>query len=435
MKSGQKLWNRAKSLIPGGNMLLSKRPEMFLPEKWPSYFSKAKGCTVWDLDGDCYTDMSIMGIGTNILGYGNDEVDAAVRSVIDHGNMSTFNCPEEVFLAERLVELHPWADMVRFARSGGEANAIAVRIARAATGKSKVAVCGYHGWHDWYLAANLGDNENLAGHLLPGLSPNGVPRDLLGSVHTFNYNDFDGLLHLVDQHNIGVVKMEVMRNKEPNDNFLRKVRDLCTKRKIVLIFDECTSGFRQSFGGIHKLFGVEPDIAVFGKALGNGYAITAILGKREIMECAQSTFISSTFWSERIGPAAALKTLDVMQKNKSWEDITAKGKYVSENWSLLANKHDLSITVSGIPAIISFNFNGNDNLKYKTYLTQEMLKKKFLAANLLFVSTEHTYNIIDKYLSELGFIFQTIAQCENDGRRIDDLLESPVCHSGFKRLN
>ena len=161
--SGQKLWKRAKRVIPGGNMLLSKRAEMFLPEQWPTYFSKAKGCRVWDLDNREYIDMSIMGVGTNILGYGHPEIDGAVRKVIDMGNMSTLNCPEEVALAEKLIELHPWADMARFARSGGEANAIAIRIARAAAGKDKVAVCGYHGWHDWYLSANLSDEKNLDG--------------------------------------------------------------------------------------------------------------------------------------------------------------------------------------------------------------------------------------------------------------------------------
>ena len=182
MGTGQKLWKRAKRVIPGGNMLLSKRPEMFLPDQWPAYFSKAKGCKVWDLDNNQYTDMLLMGVGTNILGYGHPEVDEAVRVTIAAGNMTTLNCPEEVFLAEKLIELHPWADMVRFTRSGGEANAVAIRIARAATGKDTVAICGYHGWHDWYLAANLGDEKNLAGHLLPGLEPNGVPGNLRGTV-------------------------------------------------------------------------------------------------------------------------------------------------------------------------------------------------------------------------------------------------------------
>ncbi|MFO0209430.1 MAG: aminotransferase class III-fold pyridoxal phosphate-dependent enzyme, partial [Pseudanabaena sp.] len=266
--TGQKLWKRAKRIIPGGNMLLSKRAEMFLPEKWPAYFSKAKGCHVWDLDGRKYVDMSIMGIGTNILGYGHPEVDEAVRKTIDAGNMSTLNCPEEVYLAERLVELHPWADMVRFARTGGEANAIAIRIARAASGRSKVAVCGYHGWHDWYLAANLGDESNLAGHLLPGLEPNGVPASLRDTIYPFNYNRFDELEALVQTHDIGVIKMEVCRSEKPQNNFLEKIRKLASDRGIVLIFDECTSGFRQTLGGLHKLYGVEPDMAMFGKALG-----------------------------------------------------------------------------------------------------------------------------------------------------------------------
>ena len=167
--SGIKLWKKAKNIIPGGNMLLSKRPEMFLPDFWPTYFSKSKGCTVWDLDNKKYYDMSLMGVGTNILGYGCEEVDAEVQNIIKKGNMSSLNCPEEVYLAEKLIAMHPWADMVRFARTGGEANSIAVRIARAASGKDKVAVCGYHGWHDWYLAANLNDDSNLDGHLLPGL--------------------------------------------------------------------------------------------------------------------------------------------------------------------------------------------------------------------------------------------------------------------------
>ena len=338
MGKGQELYKKAKTLIPGGTMLLSKRPEMFLPEQWPAYFSKAKGCKVWDLDGKEYTDVSIMGIGTNILGYGHPEVDEAVLQTVKNGNMATFNCPEEVELAERLIELHPWADMVRLARSGGEANAISIRIARAASGKDKVAICGYHGWHDWYLAANLGDKQNLAGHLLPGLSPSGVPQNLSNSVLPFNYNNYKELLSIVDNNDIGVIKMEVSRNMGPEDNFLQKVRDLATDRGIVLIFDECTSGFRQSFGGLHKIYGVEPDMALFGKALGNGYGITAVIGRREVMEAAQRTFISSTFWTERIGPAAAVATLKVMEREKSWETITNAGNDIKSRWQKLADK-------------------------------------------------------------------------------------------------
>lgn len=434
MGTGQKLWRRAKQVIPGGNMLLSKRAEMFLPEQWPAYFSKAQGCKVWDLDGNEYTDVSIMGIGTNILGYGHPEVDAAVRQTVDAGNMSTFNCPEEVYLAEKLIELHPWADMARFARSGGEANAIAIRIARAASGKDKVAICGYHGWHDWYLSANLGDDQSLDGHLLPGLEPKGVPRNLQGTVFPFNYNNYAELEALVDAHDIGVIKMEVVRNKGPEDNFLHKVRKLATDRGIVLIFDECTSGFRQTFGGLHKMYGVEPDMAMFGKALGNGYAITATIGRREVMEAAQSTFISSTFWTERIGPSAALKTLEVMERVKSWDTITQTGLKVRQRWQDMADKHELKIEHWGLPALTGFSFLSPETLAYKTLITQEMLAKRYLGGNSVYVCTEHTPAVLDGYFQALDPIFGLIKECE-EGRDVMSLLKGPVCHGGFKRLN
>lgn len=434
MGTGQKLWQRAKRVIPGGNMLLSKRAEMFLPDQWPAYFSRAKGCKVWDLDGKEYIDMSIMGIGTNTLGYGHPEVDAVVRATVDLGNMSTFNCPEEVYLAEKLVELHPWADMARLARSGGEANAIAIRIARAASGRDKVAICGYHGWHDWYLSANLGAEKGLDGHLLPGLEPNGVPRNLAGTVFPFNYNNYDELEALVKNHDIGVIKMEVVRNLGPEDNFLQKVRKLATDKNIVLIFDECTSGFRETFGGLHKKYGVEPDMAMFGKALGNGYAITATIGRREIMEAAQSTFISSTFWTERIGPAAGLKTLEVMSRMNSWDTITNVGMQVRSGWQKLADKHGLNINHWGIPALAGYTFASENALAYKTFITQEMLAKGYLVGNSVYACTEHTPEILEGFFSTLDPLFGVVRECE-DGRNITDLLKGPVCHAGFKRLN
>lgn len=434
MGTGQKLWQRAKHVIPGGNMLLSKRAEMFLPEQWPSYFSKAKGCKVWDLDGNEFIDMSIMGIGTNTLGYGHPEVDAAVMRTVQAGNMSTLNCPEEVHLAEKLIELHSWADMVRFARSGGEANSIAIRIARAASGRDNVAICGYHGWHDWYLSANLGDDKSLDGHLLPGLEPNGVPRKLKGTVFPFHYNNFNELKTLVDNHDIGVIKMEVVRNEEPVDNFLHKVRQLATDKGIVLVFDECTSGFRETFGGIHLKYGVEPDMAMFGKALGNGYAITATIGRREVMQAAQSTFISSTFWTERIGPSAALKTLEIMEREKSWEYITKTGFEISRIWEELARKYHLPIVTFGLPALIKFRFDSASNLAYKTLVTQEMLKRGYLAGNSVYVCTEHSKDILKGYLNALDSVFCLISECEQ-GRPVEDLLDGELCHAEFRRLN
>ena len=431
--TGQNLWNKAKKIIPGGNMLISKRPEMFLPSKWPTYFDRAKGCTIWDLDGNKLIDMSAMGVGTNILGYGNKEVDKEVRNVISKGNLSTLNCPEEVYLAEKLIEIHPWAEMVKFSRTGGEANAIAVRIARAASGREKIAFCGYHGWHDWYLSANIENKNNLNNHLISELDPKGIPKSLKLTSIPFKYNSFDELNRITNENDIGVIKMEVSRNVKPNKDFLVKVRNLATKKNIVLIFDECTSGFRQTFGGLHKYYNVEPDVAIFGKTLGNGYAICAIVGKKNIMEAAQDTFISSTFWTERIGSAAALKTLEVMKKIRSWEKVTNIGKKIESFWRSNAKKHGLNIDIHGLPALISFTIKSKDWFKYKTFITQEMLKKNFLASNYIYACTEHNNNILNRYFDSMEPIFKIINDCEN-GRSIDSLLESPICHSTFKKI-
>ena len=434
MGSGQKLWQRARKVIPAGNMLLSKRPEMFLPEKWPAYYSRTQGCTVWDLDNKPYTDMALMGVGTNLLGYNHPEVDDAVRDVINSGNMSSLNAPEEVILAEKLIDMHDFADMCRFCRTGGEANAVAIRIARAATGREVVAFCGYHGWHDWYLAANLTSGDQLNSHLLPGLEPNGVPESLRNSVRPFKYNRIDQLETLIKNYDLAAIKMEVIRNKEPKDNFLNKVRQLASDNGIVLIFDECTTGFRETFGGIHKKYGVEPDIAVFGKALGNGYAVTSVLGRADVMDAANTSFISSTFWTERIGSAAALKVLEVMEREKSWETVTEIGLRIRRNWVELADHHGLDISTSGVAAIGGFAFTSPDALKYKTLISQEMLEKGFLAGTSVYTSLAHDEDTIERYFDALNGVFGMIKSCE-DGNNIDNMLKFPVCHTGFKRLN
>jgi glutamate-1-semialdehyde 2,1-aminomutase len=435
MITGQKIWNRAKKSISGGNMLFSKRPDVFLPDYWPSYFKEAKGCLVTDLDNKKYYDVSIMGIGTNILGYANNQVDKAVISRIKKSNMSTLNCVEEVYLAEKLINLHPWANQVRFARTGGEANSISIRIARAYSKKSKIAFCGYHGWHDWYLATNLKTKNNLNGHLLPGLQTAGVPKNLSGTIFPFKYNDFEELKKLLNKNpDIGIIKMEVVRNEMPKNNFLKKVRKIANERNIVLIFDECTSGFRQCFGGIHKIFGIEPDILMLGKALGNGYAITAVLGREKIMNSIKKTFISSTFWTESSGPTAALKTLEIMEKTKSWKKITKTGQFVKLEWKKLALKYNLKIKINGIPALSSFVFQSNNHQAYKTFITQEMLKKGFLATTTIYISVSHTRKILDKYFFHLEKIFKIISKCEK-GDDIYKYIETKNSTTDFARLN
>lgn len=434
MGSGQKLWKHAKEVIPGGNMLLSKRSEMFLPEQWPSYFSKAKGCEVWDLDGQHFFDMASMGVGTNSLGYGNTVVDEAVIRTVRSGNMSTLNCSEEVTLADRLLAINPWAGMIRLARTGGEANAIAVRIARAHTGKDKVAICGYHGWHDWYLSANLSDDANLDGHLLPGLAPTGVPRNLTGTVVPFEYNDLEHLKAILSAGDVAAIKMEVVRSLEPENDFLGEVRKLASDHGVVLIFDECTSGFRETFGGLHQKYGVEPDLAVFGKALGNGYPITAVVGRSEIMQAAQTSFISSTFWTDRIGPTAALATLSEMERLKSWELITSIGNKVRGGWKSLSQDYQMKIKLSGLPALSTFSFESPMALEFKTYLTQHMLERGFLASTIFYACTEHSAEVIDSYFQELRSVFETLANLSSPAD-VNLLLKGPVSHSGFRRIN
>ncbi len=435
LEKGQKLWKRANAIILGGNSLLSKNPNLFLPNKWPTYFSKSKGCRIWDLNNKPYTDMSLMGVGTNILGYCNSEVDNAVKKAVNKGNLTTLNCPEEVFLAEKLLSMHSWAEKVKFTRTGGEANAMAIRIARAASGKEKVAFCGYHGWHDWYLAANLKNKSNLNEHIMPGLDPLGVPSSLKNSSFGFQYNNIEQLKKLVDKENIGVIKMEVSRSTQPNVKFLRSVRQLATKKNIVLIFDECTSGFRQSFGGIHKLININPDMAIFGKSLGNGYAISAILGKESVMNSARKSFISSTFWSDRIGPVAAIKTLEIMEREESWKKITFLGEKIFLIWKKLAKKHNLAINTSGLPALAKFSFKSENSQAYKTFITQEMLEKNFLAANGVYLSTSHNEKILKRYADYLDEIFYKISQCEKKNLNISNILKYPISNSPFGRLN
>ena len=415
-------------------MIFSKRPELMSPGNWPVYYKKTNGCEIEDIDGNTFYDLSLMGVGTNILGYRNKTVDKKVIQVIKNGNISTLNNLYELKLAKLLIQIHPWSQQAKFARTGGEANAIAIRIARVATNNGKIAVCGYHGWHDWYLAANIKSKDGLDEHLLSGLETNGVPKSLEGTVFPFRYNDYQELEKIVDAHDIGVIKMEVIRNKGPEDNFLEKVRELSSKKGIVLIFDECTSGFRESFGGIHKNFNVDPDIAMFGKALGNGYGVTAIVGRKEAMEAAQNSFMSSTFWTERIGPAAAIKTLEIMEDIKSWEQISKTGKYIIEEWQKLFSTYNLDVKISGISALPTFTFQNKNHQAYKTFITQEMLKKNFIAATSIYVCINHTKELIDNYISELEPLLKTIEECEN-GKDINDLLDGPISHDGFARLN
>lgn len=433
--SGADLYNKAKKIIPGGTQLLSKRPELFLPDNWPSYYDRASGCEIWDLDNNKYYDFSHMGVGACVLGYADEEVNSRVKAAVDKGTMTTLNCHEEVALARKMLELHPWADMARFARTGGEICAIAVRIARAATKKDKVAFCGYHGWHDWYISANLSDKNSLDGQLLPGLDPLGVPRNLGGTLFPFNYGCIDELEEIVNDNvgEIGVIMMEPTRN-EQDISFLKAVRAVANRINAVLIFDEVTSGFRVNNGGIHLTLGVAPDLAVFGKALGNGFPISAVIGKSSIMDAAQRSFISSTFWTERIGFVAALATIEKMQRCPVVKRLVSCGKLINEGWSRIAQEVSLDISISGIEPLTHISFNYPNALSIQTLFTQEMLKRGFLAGSVVYTTYAYTDEIINDYIRNAKEVFILIKEGLNNNR-IEKMLEGPIKHSGFKRLN
>ena len=433
--TGQRLYKRARTLIPGGTQLLSKRPEMFLPEQWPSYYSRARGVEVWDLDGNKYLDMSYNGIGACILGAADPDVDDAVKRAIDGGSMSTLNCPEEVELTELLCELHPWAEMVRYARSGGEAMVVAVRIARARTRRDKVAFCGYHGWHDWYLAANLKEPDALGNHLLAGLDPTGVPRGLIGTALPFRYNQIGDLESIVSMHGseLAAIIMEPIRDHEPEPGFLKRVREIATEIGAVLIFDEITAGFRLNTGGAHLLYDVVPDIAVFAKGMSNGYPMAAIIGTADVMQAAQDTFISSTYWTERVGPTAALATIRKHKRYKVHEHLIRMGELVQSGWKDLAERVGLQVEVGGIYPLSHFSFTVENAQAAHTLFTQLMLERGFLATKGFYASYAHQEEHVEKYMAAVEEAFNIINETLKK-EAIADMLKGPVAHQGFQRL-
>ena len=428
---GVSLYNLAKGIIPGGTQLLSKRPEMFAPDVWPSYYSKAKGSQIWDLEGREFIDMSIMAVGACIIGYADDEIDETVIEKIKSGVNSSLNCPEEVELANILIELHPWFQMVRYARSGGEAMSIAVRIARAHAKKDKVLFSGYHGWTDWYLAANLNDGNHLDGQLMPGLEPNGVPRGLSGSAIPFDANSISSLKNKIKgiEKDIAAIIIEPARGEEASTDYLKDLKDFANEIKAVLIFDEITSGFRMCSGGIHRKYEVYPDIAVFAKSMANGYAMAAILGNERVMQAAQKTFISSTNWTDRVGPTAALATIKKYIREKVEKHLINIGTLVKEIWETEAKKNNINLNISGLPSLASFSFEEKNFQELNTFFTVEMLKYGFLGFRQFKPSFAHDEKLLPDYRQAVSKIFNEI----NSGNYLK-ILDTPIHHSGFKRL-
>jgi len=428
--------DRAKLVIPGMSQFLSKRPDMWSIGVWPTYYSKAKGDLVWDLDGNKYIDMSVAGVGTNILGYADTDVNEAVKRVLMDGTSSTLLGPEEVELSELMIELHPWAQMARLTRTGAEAMAVAVRLSRAYTGREVIAFCGYHGWMDWYLAANLESKEALGGHLLPGLNPAGIPKGLIGTSVPFNYNNLEELKTIVSKYgkDLAAIVMEPIRNIYPEQGFLEGVRGLADETGAVLVFDEITAGFRLASAGSHTVIcEVSPDIATFSKAIGNGHPIAVIIGRENVMQVAQDTFMSSTFWSERVGPAAALAVIEKHRRLDVAKRLDELGQKVIKTWDQAAQKHGLKIIIGGLPPLCNFMIQGTDMLTIKAYYIQLMLEQGFLASNAYTATYAHTNEHLDSFAKAVDIAFSEISQAINEGSVIERLKGKPTS-PGFKRL-
>ena len=438
MSKSQDLYIKAKKLMPGGVQLLSKRPEMFCPEQWPNYAVKAKGCELWDLDGNKYYDMTTNGIGACLLGYADPDVTKAAVKRVEEGCMTSLNAPEEVYLAEKMLEIHPWAESVRFARTGGETCAVAVRIARATTGRDVVAICGYHGWSDWYLACNLSEGDALDGIHLAGLEPAGVPSGLRGSAVTFHYNNVEEFDKVIAQYGdrLAAVIMEPLRGIMPNEGFLQHVRDEVHRVGGLLIFDEISIGWRFTFGGSHKVLGVNPDIACFAKAMGNGHPIGAIVGTKAAMDGAQKSFISSTYWTEAVGPAAALATIEKMEKTRVWEHAAAMGEIAKKDWAEAAARHNVNVHVDGVSCLPHLGFKDYP-LELKTLYTALMLKEGFLAQGGFYPTLAHTEEVMAKHREANDRVFAQIGEALKKGgvEAVKEAIGGPVCQSGFQRLN
>lgn len=435
MDNCKQLQAKAARLIPGMTQLLSKRPDKFCKGVWPTYYTEAHGVEVTDADGNRYLDFSVGGIGATVLGYADEDVNRAVIDAIQRGSACSLNPVEEVTLAEKLIQLHPWADMARFARGGGEAMSIAVRIARVATGKDKILFCGYHGWCDWYLAANLGKKGALDDQWIAGLNPNGVPKGLTGTTIPFHYNDVVDLQRALNEagDDLAAIVMEPIRNYEPHQDFIDAVHTAAHTRHIPLIMDEITAAFRICNGGAHLKLGFFPDMAVFSKALGQGFCSSAVIGKKWVMESAQDAFITSTAWTERIGSVAALAMIEKFVRVNAAPHMMHIAALVQKVWEEKAKKHDLKIHVGGFNPLLHFNF-AEDHAIRIAYFTQEMLKKGFLACGSFYAMYAHTEQQVGQYAQAVDEVFCQLAQLVRKGKVADKLEGLPV-QPGFARIN
>ncbi|HMP42296.1 MAG TPA: aminotransferase class III-fold pyridoxal phosphate-dependent enzyme [Roseiflexaceae bacterium] len=414
------LYQEALGIIPGGTQLISRRPQLYAPGLTPPYVARGKGAYFWDLDGNQYLDL-MMCVGAAILGYADDAVDTAVIDQIRSGTAYSISHPLEVELARELIATIPCAEAVRYCKGGGEANTIAVRIARAATGRERVLFCGYHGWHDWYLAANLESDEVLDAHLLPGIRPQGIPHGLAGTALPFRYNDLASLEAQLERHrgSIACIIMEPARGAAlPAPGFLEGVRELATAHGVLLIFDEVVTGFRLALGGAQERFGVIPDMATYAKAISNGYAMGAVVGSHAAMDIAGELFISSTYWSDAVGLAASLATIRELRRRDAITAIGAFGSRLQQMFNGLAAEYRIPLAAVGLPQLIGISYTDiAPELKrpLKDYYVQELTRRGIFSSLGVNPSLAHGDAELTRIEQVLHEIFPLLAAVLRDG--------------------
>lgn len=417
---------KAKQIIPLGAHTYSKSSMQWSIGGVPQYLVSGKGCEVIDIDGNRYVDYG-MALGPFILGYSDEDINEAVKNQLEKGTMFTLSSEIEYEAALAVIEAVPCAEMVRFGKNGSDVTSTAVKLARAYTNKEKVVIIGYHGWQDWYIAST----ERNAG----------IPKAYGDLVLSAKYNDFDYLEKLIDKNleDVACIIMEPVGAVKPENNFLEKVRDLCTDRGVVLIFDELFTGFRWALGGAQEYFGITPDLACFGKAIANGMPVSCVCGKRELMDQMDKVFYSGTYLAETMSLAAIIRNLEKLKSEKVHNHIEKWGQYLIDGFRDLVDKHDLNnvLSIIGYPFKSVINFAIHDlytSNELKTYFQQECAQRGILFIGYHLVSLSHKKEHIDFTLQAYDEIMKNLKHALENGTKIADLLIGETIQDVFKNV-
>jgi len=432
----QELYQRAGELIPGWTQLISRRADQFANGVSPVYAQRAKGSHFIDVDENEYIDW-VNAVGAIILGHADEVVDGAVKEQIDRGSLYTLNSPLEIELAEELCKTLPSAEMVRYTKGGGEACAVAARIARGTTGRDKILICGYHGWHDWYQAANYGVDPESGEYPFAGIEPIGVPKALAGTIVPFRYGDLTMLDALLTEHagDVAAIMMEPARSELPPPGYLEGVKALAQQHNVILIFDEVSCGWRQSIGGIQTIVGVTPDMTVVAKAMSNGYPMGAVVGSRAVMEPAARMFISSSYWSDNIGLVASLTTIRELKRRQSERRLQEIGEKLRTALNGALAEAGLPGKCAGLfanPYIALDLPAGVEARKVSTLFVQEMARRGVHTYMSFKATLAHTDEDIAHTVAAASAAFKII-KTGIDQENLDALLVADVKKEPFRR--